>query len=70
MVRLRARRGFYDRQAKRYRPTGELFDVTDARATEILAAGVAEIVEVLAAPADAPATEIDGNPPKRKRRKG
>lgn len=79
MVRLRAKRGFYDRKAERYRPTGEVFDVTEARAAEILAAGVAEIMEVLAAPADDPTKGAEEpaaagtdprDPPKQKRKKG
>lgn len=79
MVKLRAKRGFYDRAAGRYRPTGEVFDATEARARVILAAGVAEIVEVLATPANSPGTgtkepEPAGteplDPPKQKRKKG
>jgi len=67
MVRLRVTKGFYDREAGKYRPTGEIFDVTDARAAVILAAGVAEVVEVLATPAEEIAEKPEEKPKKRKK---
>ena len=67
IVRLRVKRGFRDLEANRYRPTGEIFEVSGERAQAIVVAGVAEIVEILAAPdpSDEPAAE---EAPKKKRR--
>lgn len=59
-MKLRAKRGFYDKKDNCYRPTGEVFDVAKDRAKEILAAGVAEVVETSAEPVK----------PKRKTNKG
>lgn len=70
MVKLRVKRGFFDREAQKYRPSGETFEVTHARAAVILAAGVAEVVEVLAAHAEETAAEAPEPPPKNKRKKG
>ena len=74
-MKLRVKRGFYDKEAERYRPTGEVFDVAEARASEILAAGVAEVVEASAGSLpeepeteSAPA-EADSEKPKRRTKK-
>jgi hypothetical protein len=74
-MRLRTTKGFYDKKACRYRPTGEEFDVTEARATEILAAGVAEVVEDSAdsAPPEEPeqkSVKVPAEKPKRRPPKG
>jgi len=68
---LRVTKGFYDKKAFRYRPTGEEFDVTEARAAEILAAGVAEVVVTSASsapPAESEKTheEVRAEKPKRR----
>lgn len=64
---LKAKRGFYDKQAECYRPTGEVFEATGKRANELLAAGVAEVVEASAEVHDEPAPEAEKKP---KRKKG
>ena len=69
MVKLRVKRAFFDREAKIYRPSGQIFEVSDVRAAVILAAGVAEVVEVLAAHAEETAAEAPEPPPKNKRKK-
>lgn len=43
-MKLEAKRGFFDKQANKYRPSGEVFEVPEKRAREILSAGVAVIV--------------------------
>jgi len=70
IVRLRVKRGFRDLEANRYRPTGEVFEATDDRAHVIVAAGVAEIVEVLAAPEPSDEPAAEEAPKKKRRRKG
>ncbi len=70
MVKLRVKRAFFDREAKIYRPSGQIFEVSDVRAAVILAAGVAEVVEVLATPAEEAAAEKPKSIPKNKRKKG
>lgn len=47
MVRLRVMRGFRDLEAGVHRKPGEVFEVSEPRARIILAAGVAEIVEMV-----------------------
>ena len=69
MVKLRVIRGFYDLESRRYRPTGETFEAKDDRANEILASGVAEVIEVLAAPTEETAAKATEQP-KNKRKKG
>jgi len=70
MVKLRVRRGFRDLQAQCYRPTGEVFVARAERAQVLVAAGVAEIVEVLAAPEPSDEPAAEEAPKKKRRRKG
>lgn len=65
---LKAKRGFYDKQAECYRPTGEVFEATGKRANELLAAGVAEVVEASAE--SLPAEPVPAVEKKPKRKKG
>lgn len=67
---LRVRRGFLDLRAERYRPTGETFEVDEDRAQALVAAGVAEIVEVLAVPEPSDEPAAEEAPKKKRRRKG
>lgn len=69
MVKLRVKRAFFDRETKIYRPSGQIFEVSNVRAAVILAAGVAEVVEVLESPTEE-ATAEKPEPPKNKRKKG
>jgi len=48
MLKMVVKRGFYDRVADQYRPTGELFVVDEKRASELVAAGVAAVLETAA----------------------
>lgn len=51
MLKMVVKRGFYDRVAEKYRPTGEQFVVDEKRASELVAAGVAAVLETAAEPA-------------------
>jgi len=51
MLKMVVKRGFYDRVAEKYRPTGEQFVVDDRRSAELVAAGVAAVLETAAEPA-------------------
>jgi len=64
MVKLRATKGFRDLEAGVHRKPGDVFEVTEARARVILAAGVAEVVEANAVGEAAGASNLP-----RKRRK-
>jgi len=70
VVKLRVKRAFFDREAKIYRPSGQIFEVSDVRAAVLLAAGVAEVVEVLEASTEEATVEKPEPPPKNKRKKG
>ena len=68
MVKMMAKRGFYDRVAEKYRPTGEQFVVEDARRlAELVAAGVAAVLETAAEPA-LPAEPLKVEKSKRKKK--
>jgi len=63
MVKMMAKRGFYDSVAEKYRPTGEQFVVDDRRSAELVAAGVAAVLETAAEPA------LPAEPPKAEKSK-
>jgi len=63
MLKMVVKRGFYDRVAEKYRPTGEQFVVDDRRSAELVAAGVAAVLETAAEPA------LPAEPPKAEKSK-
>jgi len=67
MLKMVVKRGFYDRVADQYRPTGELFVVDEKRASELVVAGVAAVLETAAEPA-LPAEPSKAEKSKRKKK--
>ncbi|MEW6047934.1 MAG: hypothetical protein AB1609_15890 [Bacillota bacterium] len=65
---LRVTRGFRDLEAGVHRRPGDVFEVSEARARVILAAGVAETVK--SPPIAAPAALGAPERPRRRRKKG